>query len=175
MSQLPLQLVANALCLIREIVQSLLCKTYNMEKLQFRITINAPREKVWNILWDDANYRKWTTAFHEGSHAVTDNWKKGSKVLFLGPNGEGMVSRVAENIPNEYMSFEHLGEVKDGVEDTESERVKTWAGSHENYTLKTVDGQTELTMDMDINDEYKDMFSKIWPKALASVKEMAEV
>jgi hypothetical protein len=26
------------------------------------------------------------------------------------------------------MSFEHLGEVKDGVEDTESEKVKAWAG-----------------------------------------------
>jgi hypothetical protein len=25
-----------------------------MEKQQFKIAINAPREKVWKILWDDA-------------------------------------------------------------------------------------------------------------------------
>jgi len=144
-----------------------------MDKLEFKALINAPREKVWEILWNDKTYREWTSVFSEGSHAVSD-WKKGSKILFLGENGSGMVSRIAESIPNEYMSFEHLGEIKDGVEDTQSERVKAWAGSHENYTLKDINGQTELTMDMDISEEYKDMFSEMWPKAMAKIKEIAE-
>jgi hypothetical protein len=111
--------------------------------------------------------------FYEGSYAVTD-WKKGSKVLFLGQGGGGMVATIEENIPNEFMSIKHLGEVKDGVEDTESESVKEWAGAHENYTLKTVNGQTELTIDMDLSEEFEKMFSDIWPKALAKVKELAE-
>ncbi len=144
-----------------------------MEKLNFKTTIAATPEKIWNILWDDETYRKWTSAFSEESHAVTD-WKEGSKVLFLDGNGQGMVSRVAENRPNEYMSIEHLGEVKDGVEDTTSERVKQWAGARENYTLKKVNGKTELLIDMDINDEFKEMFSNIWPKALENVKNLAE-
>lgn len=144
-----------------------------MEKLVFSTSITATPEKVWNILWTDASYRKWTAAFMEGSYAVTD-WKEGSKVLFLDGRGMGMVSRIAVNRPNEYMSIEHLGEVKDGVEDTTSDRVKAWAGAHENYTLKKNNDQTELTIDMDITEEYKEMFAQIWPKALANVKQLSE-
>ena len=106
-----------------------------MKKLNFSARINAPREKVWNVLWDDATYRAWTRAFAEGSYARTDNWKEGSKVSFLGPTGDGMVSMVAQNKPSEYMSFKHLGELKEGVEDSSSDRSKGWAGAMENYTL----------------------------------------
>ena len=144
-----------------------------MEKQEFKITIDAPREKVWGILWDDANYREWTSVFAEGSRAETD-WKKGSKVLFLDGQGSGMVSRIADNVPNEYMSIEHLGYVKDGVEDTQSDKVKEWAGAHENYTLKNVDGKTELKVDMDITEEYKSYFEQTWPKALDKIKSLAE-
>lgn len=145
-----------------------------MEKLNFSIDINAPREKVWKVLWDDSTYRKWTSVFMEGSCVETDNWKQGSKVLFLDGKGSGMVSKVAVNKPNEYMSFEHLGEVKDGVEDTSSEKVKIWAGSKENYTLKDAGGKTELTVDMDIAEDYKEMFQNMWPKAMEQIKVLSE-
>lgn len=144
-----------------------------MEKLKFKTVINAAPGKVWSVLWNDETYRKWTSAFAEGSYAQTD-WKQGSKVLFLDGNGRGMVSRIAENRPNEYMSIEHLGEIVDGVEDTSSDKVKEWAGAHENYTLKKIDGQTELTIDMDINEEFKEMFVNIWPVALDNVKKLSE-
>lgn len=85
-----------------------------------------------------------------------------------------MVSSIREKIPNEYMSFEHHGEVKEGVEDTESDRVKAWAGAQENYTLTTVDGKTEVVVELDINDEFKEYFANTWPKALAALKEVAE-
>ena len=145
-----------------------------MEKMNFSTSINAPKEKVWKVLWDDSSYRKWTSAFTEGSYAVTDNWKEGTKVLFLDVRGSGMVSKVSANKLNEFMSFEHLGEVKDGVEDTSSEKVKAWAGAHENYILKETGGKTELTVEMDITDEFKDFFSKIWPRALEQVKILSE-
>ena len=144
-----------------------------MEKIHFSILINATPEKIWKILWADETYRKWTSAFTEGSYAETD-WKQGSKVLFLDGKGSGMVSRIAVNKPNEFMSIEHLGMVKDGVEDTSSEEVKAWKGAHEDYTLKKVNGKTELSVDMDATEEFKEMFSKIWPKALQNVKELAE-
>jgi hypothetical protein len=72
------------------------------------------------------------------------------------------------------MSIEHLGYVKDGVEDTTSEKIKAWAGAMENYTLKTVNGQTEVIVDMDITDEFKDYFIETWPKALKKLKEITE-
>ena len=145
-----------------------------MEKLNFSTSINAPKEKVWEILWDDAGYRIWTTAFAEDSNAKTDNWKEGSKVLFIDSKGSGIVSMVAANKPNEFMSFRHLGEVKQGVEDTTSDAVKIWAGSTENYTLTEGDGKTTLAIEMDIAPEFKEMFEKMWPIALENVKQLAE-
>ena len=145
-----------------------------MQKISFSTSINAPKEKVWEILWDLDAYKAWTSAFAEGSQARTDNWKEGSKVLFVDPNGSGMVSMVAVNKPNEYMSFKHLGEVHEGVEDTTSDKVKIWSGSTENYTLKGDDGTTNLLVDLDIPDEFKEMFEKMWPNALEKVKALAE-
>lgn len=144
-----------------------------MKRYQFKITIDASREKVWDILWSDATYPQWTSAFSEGSHAETD-WKKGSKILLLDGTNQGMVSRVAENIPNEFMSLKHLGTVRKGVEDFENEEARTWSGAIENYTLKTVRGKTELTIDQDIADSYKDNFLSTWPKALQKIKKLAE-
>jgi len=147
-----------------------------MEKMNFAVSINAPKEKVWNTLWEDESYRKWTSAFIEGSHAVTDHWKEGTKVLFLDPKGSGMVSMVAENKPNEYMSFKHLGEVKDGIEDTTSEQAKQWSGATENYTLTKTAKGTDLKVEMEgnINNDFKEYFLKTWPEALEKVKELAE-
>jgi uncharacterized protein YndB with AHSA1/START domain len=145
-----------------------------MEKINFSTEINAPKEKVWEILWNLDSYKAWTSPFAEGSYAETDNWKEGTKVLFLGPGGSGMVSKVAVNKPNEYMSFQHLGEVKDGVEDTTSDRVKVWAGSTENYTLKGENGTTTLLVEIVIAPEFKEMFEKMWPVALEKVKALAE-
>jgi len=145
-----------------------------MERKSFSIRVNASREKIWDVLWSDGSYRQWTSVFAEGSRAETD-WKKGSKVLFHDGKGDGMVSTIIENIPNEFMSIKHLGEVKNGIEDTASEKVKQWAGAMENYTLTEVDGKTELNVEMDIAEEYKDYFLTTWPKALEKIKELAEV
>lgn len=149
-----------------------------MQKLNFKIDINAPKEKVWNTMLEDKTYRKWTSAFNEGSYYKGD-WSKGSKIIFLGPNPEtgkegGMVSRIAENKLYEFISIEHLGIINDGVEDTASDAVKPWAGSHENYTFKDKAGKTEVIVDIDINDEYKEIFEGMWPEALQKLKELAE-
>ena len=144
-----------------------------MQKQEFITSINAPREKVWNVLWGETTYPQWTKAFSENSQVTTD-WQKGSRAFFHDGTGNGMVSRIEENIPNQFMSIQHLGEVKDGVEDTTSEKVQQWAGAFENYTLKDKDGGTELVVHMDINDEFAEMFAGMWPKALARVKELAE-
>ena len=144
-----------------------------MTRLTFSTTINAPKELVWRTMLEDETYRQWTSAFNEGSHAITD-WKTGSKALFLGPDGSGMVSRVAEHRPNEFLSLEHLGVVKNGVEDTTRAEVKEWAGALENYTLRDTGGHISLRVDMDTADSYKQYFEETWPKALAALKELSE-
>jgi uncharacterized protein YndB with AHSA1/START domain len=149
-----------------------------MRKLSFSTVINAPRQKVWHTMLDDRTYCEWTEVFNPGSFYRGD-WSKGSKILFLGPDPEtgsegGMVSRIAENIPYEYVSIEHLGIVQDGVEDTTSEAATSWAPSFENYTLRDRDGGTEVVVDMDVADEHAPMFEGLWPNALRKLKEIAE-
>lgn len=116
----------------------------------------------------------WTSAFSQGSRAETD-WQEGSKVFFLDKNNDGMVGTIARSQPYEFMSIKHVGEVRNGVEDTTSAASKEWEGAFENYTLQTVDGQTELTVDIDVTTEYKDYFARTWPMALERVKTLAEM
>ncbi|HRN26378.1 MAG: SRPBCC domain-containing protein [Ignavibacteriaceae bacterium] len=148
-----------------------------MEKLKFSTIINASTEKVWDTMLEDKTYRIWTEEFSPGSHYI-GNWNQGSKILFLGPSNDGklagMVSRIKENKLHKYISIEHLGEVYDGVEDTTSDRVKIWAGALENYTFIDKNGKTELVVDLDINEEFKEMFEDTWPKALQKLKSICE-
>jgi Activator of Hsp90 ATPase homolog 1-like protein len=144
-----------------------------MEQLHYSVNINAPREKVWDTLWATGKYEKWTEVFSEGSTVETD-WQEGSKVLFTDGKGSGMVSKIAANKPNEFMSFTHLGEMKDGVEDTTSEKVKQWQGCTESYTLTENNNVTKLEVDMDITPDFKDYFEKTWPKAMEAIKTLAE-
>ncbi|MEK7463924.1 MAG: SRPBCC domain-containing protein [Patescibacteria group bacterium] len=149
-----------------------------MQKIHFSIQINAPKEKVWDTMLGDATYREWTTPFHEGSYYKGD-WSEGSKMLFLGPDEAskkdgGMVSRIKKNRKYEFISIEHLGMVMGGVVDTTSDEVKKWTPAFENYTFTEKDGGTEISVEIDINEEYKAMFEDMWPKALRVLKEVAE-
>jgi L-rhamnose mutarotase len=149
-----------------------------MQKLHKSIFIQAPREKVWDTMLSDETYREWTSAFHPGSHYRGD-WNQGSKIIFVGPgedgkSEEGMVSRIAESRRPEFVSIEHLGIYKNGVEDTTSDAARQWSPAFENYTFTEKDGGTELTLDQDILEEYKDMFGEMWDKALLKLKEIAE-
>ena len=145
-----------------------------MKKLTFSTTIDAPKDRVWRTMLEDETYRKWTSPFQEGSYAVTD-WKPGSKALFLAPDGNGMVSRIAEHRPNEYLALEHVGVVKGGVEDTTSDDVKQWAGARETYALRGNGAQSTLVVEMDTTEEHEQFFHDTWPKALASLKQLAEL
>jgi hypothetical protein len=149
-----------------------------MEKIHFSILINAPKETVWHAMLDDRPYREWTAAFNPGSYYKGD-WSKGSKILFLGPNPEtggesGMVSRIADHKPYEFISIEHLGIVHNGVEDTTSDFARRWSPAYENYSFQEKDGATEVRVDMDVDEQEAEAFSRMWPAALQKLKEIVE-
>lgn len=150
-----------------------------MQKIHFSIFINATREKVWNTMLGKETYPIWTKAFSPNSN-FEGGWEQGSKILFIGTdeNGEnmgGMVGRIAEARPYEFMSIEHLGIIdKNGVEDTTGEEARKWAPAFENYTFNEKDGGTEVVIDQDMQPEYKEMFNAMWPKALEALKELCE-
>lgn len=150
-----------------------------MEKIHFSIVINAPKEKVYNAMLKEYPYRAWTQVFGPGSHYVGD-WGEGSKILFLAPdeNGKmsGMIARIKENRPYEYVSIEYLGIVEDGKEDTTSDEAQKVAEGLESYTYKDKDGKTELLVDIDVQEEeeYVEMFQELWPQALERLKRIVE-
>ncbi|HSB94361.1 MAG TPA: SRPBCC domain-containing protein, partial [Flavitalea sp.] len=123
-----------------------------LKTLKFKTKIEAPSSVVWTILWDPANYPKWTAPFGEGSHAVSD-WKEGSSILFLGPGGGGLQSVIDKLEPNKLMRFRHIGAMKDG-KPYEEESHKEWAGSIEQYELSEVDGRTILDVSVDSTETF---------------------
>ena len=143
------------------------------EKLTFSITINASRERVWHALFDDGPFRKWSSEFAAGSHYVGD-WSEGSEIRFLVDGGDGMVSMIDENRPHEYMSIRHIGFIVKGVEDRESDAVKSWSPAFENYTLQDAGDGTRLTVVTDTFNDFVEYFNETWPKALEVVKGTAE-
>ncbi len=144
-----------------------------MQKLHFTKFINAPVEKVWDTMLDDVTYREWTKPFDPGSR-YEGSWEEGSTIRFLSAEGAGMLATIVENRPHEFISIKHIGQIKDGVEDTTSEEVQKWAPAFENYTFVAKEGGTELTVDLNIVEEWKQMFEDLWPKALDTLKELSE-
>ena len=146
-----------------------------MKTLQFTKVINAPADRVWDVLWNKGTYSVWTKPFYsKGSSFMHSDWQIGGKTLFTDENKNGMVSTiVSKNEPYDVV-FEHLGEVTNGVEDTTSDRVKMWAGSLEEYHLKENDGQTTLTASVQVGEQMEDMMNKGFTEGLNEVKRLAE-
>jgi uncharacterized protein YndB with AHSA1/START domain len=149
-----------------------------MTKLFLSIDINATQEDVWNAITQDVPYRRWTSAFHEGSF-FEGGWNKGDSIHFLGineaGNKEGMTSEIAESNHPEFISVRHLGMIINGVIDTTSDEVKEWAPAFENYRLeKIADNKTRFHLEMDIQESHYAMFENMWPKAMALLKDVCE-
>lgn len=151
-----------------------------MKKLQFKINISAPVNIVYDVMLGISNkstYEQWTELFNPTS-TYEGNWEKGSKILFIGVDekGEkgGMVSKIVENIPNQFISIQHYGLVKEGKEITEGTEVQEWANGLENYTFEEINGTTTVTVDLDTPEHYLDYMNQTYPKALERLKQICE-
>lgn len=146
-----------------------------MKTLQFTKDIQASAQKVWDTLWNETSYSQWTNAFNpSGGSALQSDWKVGGRTLFLDGKGNGMVSTIrTKNEPYDIV-FEHLGEVKDGKEDTTSEKVKSWAGSLEEYHLSENNGTTTLKASVQTGEEWEEMMNNGFTVGLEEVKKLSE-
>lgn len=148
-----------------------------MKKLSYSIDINAPADKVYKTMLAPKTYSQWTAEFGENSR-YEGSWDKGAKILFIGTaegeKREGMISEIAENTPNEFVSIRHYGVLDGDDEITEGPKVDEWANSFENYRFVEKDGVTTVLVDVDTNEKYLDFFDKTWPKALNKLKEICE-
>lgn len=141
-----------------------------MQTINFTININAPVSIVWDIMLNHPTYEQWTSAFSEWS---TYEWtrEKDSEIRFLTPSWEGMLSKIADNKPYEYVSIKSLWEIgRDG-------KIKLYGGeSFENYTFSIIDEKT-TKLDIELTglpEEYAQMFNEMRPRALILLKDLCE-
>jgi len=151
-----------------------------MKKINFNVSIQAPAAKVFDLmlgLSDKATYEQWTALFNPTS-TYEGSWNKGSKILFIGTDEKGkvggMVSEIAENVPNRFVSIRHYGLVKENVEITEGSEVEKWANGYENYTFEETNGTTTVSVDLDTVADFVDYMKETYPKALGKLKEICE-
>ncbi len=133
--------------------------------------------RLFDLIIGDKTYAEWTSIFSAGSH-YTGDWSVGNQIQFLAPNEEGvlsgLVSIIEENVPGVKLTIKHIGQVKDGEVDTESEEVKSWAPSYEKYSIG-VDGASSIwNVVIESEDIWADYFDEHWPLALEKFKSMAE-
>jgi len=151
-----------------------------MEKLQFNISIHAPVSAVYNIMLginSKSTYEQWTAMFNPTS-TYEGNWEKGSKMLFIGVDekGEkgGIVSKISENIPNQFVSIQHYGLLNGGNEITEGAEVEKWANGFENYSFEENNEETTVKVEIDATEEFINFMNETYPKALNKLKEQCE-
>ena len=65
-----------------------------ISNLHFKITINAPVEKVYQLMISKPTYEEWTKEFNPTSN-FEGSWEKGSKILFIGSDEKGNVNEQA--------------------------------------------------------------------------------
>lgn len=141
-----------------------------MKEIQFVVEINATKETVWDILWQDETFRQWAGIIDPGTYMVGE-LKEGNEVQFLSGNGYGVTSLVEKIIPNEFLLFRHQADTQDNGK---QEREKEWTGGKESYLLAEQNGVTTLTASFDVPPEQEEYFQATYPKALKRVKELAE-
>jgi hypothetical protein len=151
-----------------------------MQKLQFKVSINAPVAKIYDIMLGISNkstYEQWTALFNPTS-TYEGSWEKGSKMLFVGVDekGEkgGMVSRIVDNIPDKFVSIQHYGLVNGGIEITEGPEVEKWANGFEDYHFDETNGTTIVTVELDTIEDFLSYMNEAYPKALNKLKEICE-
>lgn len=141
-----------------------------MKEVQFKVEINASREKVWEVLWQDKTLKEWAGLIDPGTYMVGD-LKEGSTVQFISAEGYGVTSLVTKLIPNEYVLFKHQADTQNKGSNSRDDQ---WTGGRESYTLTHGDGTTTLVMSFDVPAELEETMYESYPVALQRVKELSE-
>ncbi|OJV63776.1 MAG: hypothetical protein BGO41_00265 [Clostridiales bacterium 38-18] len=147
-----------------------------MVETKYSMVINASKEKVWGVLWNDQTFRDWANLIDEGTF-MKGELKEGCEVEYISSiNGYGVTSYVEKLILNEYVKLKHLADTKEnGTEN----REKEWTGGTESYQLtesasSAGDVLTELSIVMDVPENLVDYFNEVYPKVMHRIKDLSE-
>ncbi len=138
------------------------------DSIRLSIEIQAPVEKVWHTLTDDAAVRQWAEAFGEGVFIETD-WNQGSEVVWK--NEEGYVgARGVLTVKNQ------PEQIKITFYQNADEQSPAPLGTYsETYTLQALGEQTTLHIEAGtMAIKYCKMHRPLWTEAIETIKELAE-
>lgn len=143
-----------------------------MEEITVFIEMNATKERVWSILWEDQSFRDWANIIDEGTFLKGD-MVEGQEIEFQSSvNGYGVTSLIEKLVTNEFVLFRHHADTK---ESGQQEREKEWTGGTESYKLSEKNGVTTLTIKTEVPVELVELFNDRLPKALERIKLLAEI
>jgi uncharacterized protein YndB with AHSA1/START domain len=130
--------------------------------------INAPADKVWEVLTDLEKIKEWAAAFHEGTTAET-TWKEGDSIIWMDGDGNvgasGIVLTYDKPVKLEMRYYDDV----DAVPST------PLGDYHERFTLKEQGGKTTLeftggTLPM----KYVKTQNPMWKDAMERIRTIAE-
>ncbi len=141
------------------------------------VTIKASPARVWEVLFTDHYYRRWTVPFSPTSH-FEGTWEQGTDMRFLDGEGNGQVSHVSSRVEEQELVLAYQHEIKEGlsVEDAIAKaKASGWYDAKESYFLdSTTEGETILTVSLDIPPQGMEFMIEMWESALKLIVEIAE-
>ncbi|CAN5581140.1 hypothetical protein BH23BAC1_BH23BAC1_46440 [soil metagenome] len=152
----------------KEIIGTSLKEFVEKDTIKKSIEINAPADKVWEILVNHDYIRKWASAFGEGTFVEADR-TPGSEVLWKDNSGEaGAKGRVEKN---KYASL-----LKVGYYDDVNADASTPTGEYtETYDLNSQNGKTIISIEAGLLPlKHVYIHLKLWDNAVIKMKELAE-
>ena len=146
-----------------------------MKTLNYSITINKPREFVFDKMIDKSVYADWAKAWGEGM-TFEGEWKQGEYVCFFDTSRTGTKVIVNDIVAPEHIKMTHVAMVEDGtVEVTEVDEVmQKWFGAKEEYYFSDAGDGTTLLEIRIVADEMFEEMMQAWDPALVYFKEICE-
>lgn len=145
-----------------------------MKSLFFNMKINAPKQKVWDIMFEPELYRAWRVAFSPNSH-YEGKLEQGERIKIFDPDVGGAFASIEELEKYSSIFLRYVSIIsKDNQEDTQSDVAKAWMITTEKYTFSQSEGITILTIEIKTHDDFAEMFSKSWQLALKKLKDLVE-
>lgn len=141
-----------------------------MNPIEFTVEINAAKETVWAVLWQDATFRLWAGIIDPGTYMIGE-LIEGKTVQFRSASGYGVTSLVARLEPNRCVEFWHQADTqKYGLE----LRDNQWSGGRETYILTEHEFAITLILNVDVPQELEAEMRQAYPLALQTIKQLAE-
>lgn len=146
-----------------------------MKTLEYKIDINAGKQKVWNTMLQPETYKQWVGVSWPGS-TYEGKWEQGEALRFGSAEQQGgTYAELREVTPYDHIHAVHTAIISsDGSLDRDSDMAKGWVGTTESYTFTEKNGKTELKVQIETNPDWEKMFDDGWPAALEKLKELCE-